>query len=510
MQRAAPISKTGLRAALFIAAGVTMLLVCFAGRYGYMSDELYFLACAEHPAWGYVDLPPLLPWITWLVRHTLGTSLFAIRLYSAFAIGATVLLTARLACELGGSRRSVITAAVLAATAPVVLAVGHILSTNALDYPFWVAAVLVLVRIEKTANVRLWMVFWAIVGFALMNKYTLVFYLAALFIGALATPWRKWFLNRWFWAGAAIALAIVLPNVVWQAQHDFPFLQLQHNINASGRNVILSPLQFLFAQALLVNPLSFIFVLAGAVYFFTPAMKRVRALGWAFVAYMLLMFALHAKDYLVAPVYPVMMAAGAVATEKWSQRTWGRRFLTAYTLAAAAFLLAFLPTVVPVFTVEGFDRYYRNMPIHRVEAERNSHTALPDFYSDNFGWRETAELVARYFNALSPEERKKTAILGDFYGEAGAIDLFGPALGLPKAISGHHSYWYWGSRGYTGESIIFLDTSLAVLRKHCGSVAIVADRDIPWARSTVNRPIYHCRKFDHDVSQDWTSWRHFD
>ena len=202
--------------ALAPAALVFVLLVCFAGRYGFHADELYFLACAHHPTWGYVDLPPLHPWLTWIVIHTLGTSLTAVRLYPAVAAAATVLLVARLASELGGGRRAVITAAVLSAIAPVALAFGHLLSTNALDMPLWTAAVLLLVRIEKTSNPRLWLAFGAVAGLALMHKYSLAFYLAALVAGMLLSAWRRWFLNRWFWSGVAIALATTLPNILWQ------------------------------------------------------------------------------------------------------------------------------------------------------------------------------------------------------------------------------------------------------------------------------------------------------
>lgn len=503
-------SSEGVAIAAAIAMALTVFLVCFAGRYGYMADELYFLACAEHPEWGYVDLPPLLPWITWVVRHTLGSSLTAIRLYPAMAIGTTVLLTAQLAAELGGRRRAVIMAAVLVTIAPVMLAVGHILSTNALDMPLWMAAVLLLVRIEKTENAHLWMGFGAVVGLALLNKYSLAFYLGPLVLGTLLTPWRRWLGNRWFWAGVATAVVIVLPNIFWQAHRAFPFLQLQHNIAANQRNVALPPLKFLLAQALLINPLSFAFVLAGAVFLFTAPMRRLRALGWAFAAYMLLMFAIHAKDYQVTPVYPAMLAAGAVATDRWFGGKWSRRMVTGYVVVAGVICCLLLPSFVPVLKIEAFDRYYQKMPLHRTEAERNAHNTLPDFYSDNFGWRETSELVARYYNALPQEERRKTAILGNFYGEAGAIDLFGPALGLPKAIGGHHSYWYWGNHGYAGESVIFLDASLERLQRHCSSVVVVAERNIPWARPGVNRPIYHCRMLDYDLAHEWESYRHFD
>ena len=491
--------------ALF-AALVFVLLICFAGRYGFHADELYFLACAEHPTWGYVDLPPLLPWLTWIVIHTLGTSLTAIHLYPALAAAATVILVARLASELGGHRRAVITAAVLTAISPVALAFGHTLSTNALDMPLWTATVLLLVHIEKTSNPRLWLAFGAVAGVALMHKYSLAFYLVGLLVGSLLTPWRRWFLNRWFWGGVAIALAITLPNILWQAHRHFPFLELQHN----HRNVILPPIQFVFAQALLVNILSSTFVIAGAVFFFTPPMKRFRALGWAFIAYMLLMYTLHAKDYLVTPVYPLMLAAGAVAAERWFANTWNRRLVAAYVIAACALSALMLPTVVPVLSIDDFARYYQVMVLHRTESEENAHSAVPDYYSNNFGWKERAEAVSRYYNALPAEERQKTAIFGSFYGQAGAIDHFGPALGLPKAICSHHSYWYWGSRGYTGESVIVLDADLEYLQRHCASVTLVADPKVQWARPDWEKPIYHCRKYDRDLTKEWDAYRHFD
>ena len=503
------VARSGMGWAALIAAAVVVLLIGFANGYGYMSDELYFLACAAHPAWGYADLPPILPWLTWLALHTLGSSLYAIRLYPALAMGATVVLTALLARELGGRRRAVITAAVLAAVTPVLYGFGHILSTNALDMPLWVAAVLILVRIEKTGIGSLWLAFGAVVGVALLNKYTMAFFLAALIVGMLPTPWRRYFVSRWFWMGVGVAFLIVLPNLVWQARHAFPFLQLQINNRVNHHNVILPPLQFLGAQAYLANPFSYLFVLAGAVFLFTPAMRRFRALGFTFVAFVALMFALHARDYYLAAVYPMMFAAGAVAVERWMTGRWAWCGAVAYLVLAVLLCGLGLPIMLPMLPPAGLAAYIAGSPLHRTEPENLPHTVLPSYIADQLGWREPVELVARYYNSLPPEERAKTAIMGNFYGQAAAIDYYGPALGLPKAIGGHHSYWFWGSRGYTGESVILMDAWPGTLR-HCASVTVVGQVIAPWSRPDEHPVIYHCRGLDYNLTQEWERFRHFD
>lgn len=486
-----------------------VLLLSFAGGYGYQSDELYFLDCAAHPAWGYADLPPLLPWLTWIATNTLGSSLWAIRFYPAVAAGVATLLTGYLTAELGGARRAIIAAGVLVFLAPVTLGFGHTLSTNALDMSMWLLCVILLVRIENTGQEWLWIAFGAAAGMGLLHKYTLVFLFAALIVSAVLTSWRRHFASRWFWAGMALACVIVLPNLVWQARHDYPFLQLQHFNRVSHHNVVLPPLQFLAAQLLLQNPFSALFTVAGAVFLFTPAMRRFRALGWTFIVFVLLMFMLHARDYYLAAVYPPMFAAGAVASERWLPSRWAGRAVSAYLAIAALFTLLVLPVVLPLFSPERTIAYIQYIPIHRTEPENLPHTVLPNWVSDQFGWREAAETVANYYNALSAEERAKTAIFGYFYGEAGAVDHFGPALGLPKAIGSHHTYWFWGPRNYTGESVIFMDPWPEIL-KHCTSVTVVGQPENPWARPHDHPNMYHCRGLDFDLRQEWERFRHFD
>ncbi len=499
----------GLVWAAILALIKILILLYYAGQFGFMSDELYFLDCARHPAWGYADLPPLLPWLTWIAMHTLGASLWAVRVYPAIAAGATVILAGWLAAEFGGEKRAIILAALFVFIDPVTFGFGHILSTNALDLPLWLLCVLLLIKIEKGASPKLWICWGAIAGVALMHKYTLAFLLAALVAGFLFTSWRRWLANGWMWAGFGVLLLVVLPNLLWQATHEFPFLQLQHFNRVHHRNVILPPFQFLGAQAVLNNPLSFLLALCGLVFFFTPPMRRFRALGWSFVAFLALMFALHGRDYYLAAAYPPMFAAGAVAVERWFPRRWAARSIYAYAALATLLTALALPSILPILSPSGTENYCRHMFLQRPEPENLQHSVMPDWVSDQFGWRESVEIVATYYNTLPPEERAKTAILGNYYGQAGAIDYFGPALGLPQAISGHHSYWFWGSRGYTGESVIVMDPWPDSF-KHCASMVIVGKPQTEWTRPERHPVIYHCRGLDFNLSAEWQRFRHFD
>jgi hypothetical protein len=499
----------GLKWVLMLAVVKLGFLVAYSNGFGYMSDELYFLACAQHPAWGYADLPPLLPWLTWIVTHTLGTSLMAIRLYPAMASAVTVVLGAWLAAELGGGKRAVVLGAVLVFINPASFGFGHILSTNALDLPMWLACVLLMVKIEKGASPKLWLAWGVAAGVVLLHKYTVAFLLVALIPGFLLTSWRRWLANRWFWGGCALTVAMVLPNVIWQATHDFPFLQLQHFNRVYHHNVILGPLAFLGAQLVLNNPMAFVVAMCGVVLLFLPSMRRFRALAWMYVAFLLLMFFLHARDYYLAAAYPPLLAAGAVAVERWLRGPWARRGAYTYVFLAAGFTGLALPSFMPIFPPAGTVKYCNGMFLKRQNPENLEHTAMPDWVADQFGWREPVVMVAKYYNSLPAEERARTAILGNFYGQAGAIDFFGPELGLPKAISGHHSYWLWGSHGYKGESIIVMDAWPNSL-KHCASVTLVGKPEIPFARPDEHPAIYHCRGLDFDLSAHWEYVRHYD
>jgi 4-amino-4-deoxy-L-arabinose transferase-like glycosyltransferase len=229
---------------------VRIVLYFFAGpHYGYFRDELYFLACGEHPAWGYVDQPPLIAWIAWLLQHTIGTSLWALRSLPALAGAATIVLAGLLARELGGRRWAMFLASLAVLMAPVLLALSHLFTMNAFDPLLWTAIAYLVVRVAKSGRERLWLAVGALAGITVLNKYAVIFWLAGVVVGLGLTPLRSSLRQRWFWLGCVLATAIAMPNFLWQWRHHFPFLELMHNVRESGRDILLPPLPYLQAQA---------------------------------------------------------------------------------------------------------------------------------------------------------------------------------------------------------------------------------------------------------------------
>ena len=252
-----------------VIAAIKLLLHLYAGRhYGYFVDELYYLACSRHLDWGYVDQPPLIAVITWVARFLLGQSLPAIRFFPAVAGAAEVALTALIARELGGGRFAQVLSATSVLVAPGILGGDSLLTMNAFEPLFWMGCAYLVVRIIKTGNQRLWVCFGVIAGVGVENKYSMAMFAAGLVLGLLlASEWRL-LANHWVWIGGAIALLIFVPNLLWNIQHHFPFLELQANIRRSGRNVPLGSVKFLVEEILTLHPLTLPIWLGGLWFFF--------------------------------------------------------------------------------------------------------------------------------------------------------------------------------------------------------------------------------------------------
>ena len=499
-----------------IAAVYFTLHLITSTRYGYFRDALYYLACSEHLAFGYVDQPPLIALLGWVARRTLGTSLPALLFWPALAGASRIVLTSAFARELGAQRFGVVLAAVLAATPGVWWVIDHQFAMNSFEALFWGGLAYVVWRLIKTGNRKLWLAFGAIAGVGLLNKYSTVIFASALILGVLLTRHRRILFTPWLLAGGAIVFLIFLPNLIWNVQNNWPFLELMQNIRATGKDVILPPGQYLLQQVLMLNPLSFPFWFGGLLFYFFSRDARVnRALGWAFVITIAFFLFTHGKDYYSASAYVMLFAAGAVAAE----RVVGYRFrprLQAI-LKAACFVwlmlgvLPLLPLVLPVLPIDVFLKYQSHLPFEVPKTERSFvGETLPQYYADEFPWPAMVAAVANVYHSLTPEEQKRTAIYGSNYGQAAAVDFFGPQYGLPKAISGHQNYFLWGPRNYTGDIVILLGEEEDEVRELFDSVTVAATLHNPYAYRYENRPILLCRGLKWNLQTEWArvkKWR---
>lgn len=482
-------------------------------RYGYFRDALYYLACSEHLAFGYVDQPPLIAWLGWIARHTLGTSLPALLLWPALAGAGRILLTAALARELGAGRFGTILAATLAATPGVWWVIDHQFAMNCFEPLLWGGLVFIVLRLIKTENPKWWLAFGAIGGVGLLNKYSIVVFAAALLAGLLLTNQRRLLFTPWILAGGALAFLIFLPNLIWNIEHHWPFLELMQNVRATGKDVILPPGKYLLQQVLMLNPVSFPFWFAGLLFLlFSREAKLYRALGWTFAIAIVFFMITHGKDYYAAPAYVILFAAGAVATERVTARGKLQAALRAaclFWLVAGVSLL--LPLVLPVLPIDTFLRYQSHLPFEVPKTERSFvGETLPQYYADEFPWPGMVEAVARVYHSLTPEEQARTAIFANNYGQAAAVDFFGPRYGLPKAISGHQNYFLWGPRNYTGDTVIVLGDEESDAREHFDSVTVAATLYNPYAYRYENFPILLCRGLKWDLQTEWSrvkNWR---
>jgi Dolichyl-phosphate-mannose-protein mannosyltransferase len=498
----------------YIAGSVLLLHLFTAGRYGYFGDEMYFMDCGRHLAWGYVDQPPLIALVAWLTRHLFGTSVFAVRLFPAMAGFVLVWLTGRIARELGGGRFAQGLAALCTACAAVYLVLYHLLTMNAFEPLLWMGCALVVIRIAKTGNQRLWLWFGALAGLGMENKYSMAVFGFAIVVGLLLTPQRKALAGKWIWLGGLIAFLIFLPNLIWNIQHHFPFLELMHNIRASGRDIPFTPLGYIRAQIFLMTPLTFPVWLMGALYFFFwREGKPFRVLGWAFVSVLAVFIVLDGKDYYAAPAYPMVFAGGALALERLAA---GRRWAWLKPAAVALILLgtlSFLPLFVPILSPESFLRYQAKLPF-KIQPNERSMLAepMPHYYSFCFGWEEIVRGVAEAYRSMPAEERADTAIFANDFAEAGAIDLIGPKYGLPKAISGHQSYWLWGPRQYSGQTMIVLGDTSEGARRWFNKVTVITELHNPYATPYENKPVLLCRgpKRFRSLAAAWPELKNWD
>ena len=376
---------------------------------------------------------------------------------------------------------------------------------NAFEPLYWMGCILVLARIVRTGDSRLWLWFGVLAGLGLENKHSTLFFGLAVTVAVLLTEHRREFAKTWIWIAAAIAVAIFLPNVLWQIKHHFPTLEDLENVRKSGKNVVMGPLAFVKEQIIDMQPLSIFIWLPGLIWLMWN--RRWRVLGLTFVVFFATMEVSHGKNYYVFPIYPMVFAAGAVAIEHWleSRAAWARVTVAAVMIIAS---LPWIPMSVWLLPPEKLLAYENAIGFKPAKQEVHHDSLLMQPIADQFGWPEMVKEVAGIYDSLPPAERAETGIWAGNYGEAGAINLFGPGYGLPTAYSRHQNLWYWGPPPQVYKNLIVIEWSRDDVQDNCTSYQAF-DHYERWGMGEENTPIYLCRGVQFDIQKIWWHSHHW-
>ncbi len=496
----------------YVLSTLGQIMIQHAG-YGIFRDELYFIVCGRHLAWGYVDQPPVIPLVARISELLFGLhSLALFRTFASLAGAAEVAITGLLAWRMGGSRWAQALAMTGILLAPMAIGASETFSTSTFEPLFWMMVALALMELAQLADrgirsgraVALW---WVVLGVAaglgLENKWNEVFFLVCLLAALLITKQRKLLASKWFPIGLALLVLLILPNLLWEMQHHWATLELLHNDQVNGKNVHMGPLQFLFTQMMVFGPLMAPLWIGGILWllFGRPA-KMFRFLGVTYVLYLPLMMILHAKDYYLAAIYPLYFAAGAAAWDLLFRKAWLRRgLIPAYVALNAAFLAVLLPIILPVLPPAQSIAYQARIHVQPPKTESGPTAALPQYFADMLDWRQKADMLAAAWYSLPQAEREQAVIYTENYGDASAVNVYRPDV--PQAISGHQNYFFWGPRSYTGSVMIVFGESRSTLESEFDSVEEFTQDANPYVEPYERGPVFICRGLHGNLQALW-------
>jgi 4-amino-4-deoxy-L-arabinose transferase-like glycosyltransferase len=474
-----------------ITGAVVLVLVGGAVGYGYHRDELYFLVAGRHLAWGYADQGPITPAIARLMDSIAPGSLVALRIPSALLVGATVFATGLLAWELGASRRAQMLAAACAAVGSFALFVGHVLSTSTFDLFAWAGCSLIVARVLRTGEGWLWPVAGLVVGLALLNKPLIAFLVVALAVSILLVGPRSVFRDGGFWVGACIALALWSPWLVWQAMHGWPQLDVSSSIAHGGSGSSQPRWLIVPYQLLLVSPVLAPIWIAGLVALARrDSMRPFRAFAVSWVILVLLFTVTGGKPYYLAGLFPVLLAAGSIAADAWLGR--GRARRRAALLGTAIVLSGIVSVTLALPLLPATDAG----PVVAANAD----------VGETIGWPQLVRAVARAYRRAP----RRPVIFTSNYGEAGAVDRFGPALGLPEAYSGHNAFGTWGPPSDAPAPVVVVGVDRQTVRASFRGCRLVTrvDNGEGIDNDEQGTPVELCASTRQRWSSMWASLRH--
>ena len=477
-----------------LSGGLAALLLIFSPRYGPHRDELYFRTAGQHLAWGYVDQPAFTPLMARMVTEAFGNALVGWRLPSALAAGAVVLLTGLLARRMGGDRPGQLLAGAAMAVSAILLILGHMLSTATFDLLFWTLVSFLVVRQLQGADPRGWLLVGLVVGVALHNKTLVAALVAAVLLGLLAVGPRSVLRSIWLWMGAGLAALIWLPNLLWQADHGWPQLTLARAI-AGGSSGSSQPWWlFLPMQLVLVSPVLVAIWIPGLVRLWrAPGLRPVRCFAIAYGFLALVFLVTGGKPYYLAGLYPVLLAAGAPAVVGWLRRRPDARGWVVGGLGLSLLVNAVL--MLPVLPV----RALAVTPVVDINYDAG----------ETVGWPAFAAAVADVYAGLPLADRDRAVVVTQNYGQAGAVDRYGPGLSLPKAYSGHNAYFDWGPPPDRGGTAVVIGFSESFLRTAFGQVdrAATIDNGVGVENEEQGTPVWVVRDPRGSWAEIWPTFR---
>ena len=475
---------------LVVAGVVAAILLAVSNRYGYHRDELYFLEAGQHPAWGYPDQPPFTPLVARAMSALGPDSLVVLRVPSMLAAFALVFVTGLISRELGGGRAAQLLAAACVGFSASTFIIFHTLGTTAFDVLFWAVSSWLVARQLRGADPRGWLVVGAVLGVGLENKTLVAFFAVAVIAGLLIAGPRSVLRSRWFWAGAAVSVLLWAPNLLWQASHGWPQLQLSASIAAGGSTSSQPWYLFIPLELVLYSPLYIPVWGTGLVVLLrSPALRPYRCFGWAFLLLAVLFLITGGKPYYLAGLYPMLFGAGAQPVVQWAARAAGglRRGLLVAMVAVSLLVTAYLGLpLLPATALDGSPGLAVN----------------PDA-GETVGWPEFADTVASVYPTAPPG----SVLLTRNYGEAGALDRFGPALGLPPAFSGHNGYGLWGPPLSSATSAVVVGYPADELSRwfdSCTERATIDNR-VDLDNAEQGRPVFVCTGLRQSWAALWPS-----
>ncbi len=503
------VQQVAWRPLLIVAAVQFLLHLLTTGNYGVFRDEYYYLACADRPAWGYVDQPPFSIWVLAAWKTLFGQSIHALRLLPALCGSALIVLAGAVAARLGGGRWAQLFAGAGSGIGAAGLVICGFYSMNCYDFLAWTGAYYLLIKIAGTGDGRWWPWLGLLLGLGLFNKIGVLVFGLALALGLIATRHRRHFRDPRLYLSGAAALVFLVPYALWNVAHDWPTRQFIDNAK-QYKIAAVPPLDFLSENILEANPVTVPLWLGGLLWLLIArSAKPYRIVGLMFVVTWVFLVLQKSKPYYFASSMPVMMAAGGVAWERWTSA--GRRRWVRWAMAVnlVVGLIVFLPLALPILSPPDLDAYQKRLGIVPNTGEVGHDSALPQYFSDRFGWRNLARVVAEVYDDLPLEDRPRTIVLGENYGHSGALEYWSKDYDLPPVYGPHNNYWLWGPPP-AGEQTVVIATGIDRddLEQIFEEVITAGVAETPWAMES-RISVLVCRGLKRPIDEVWAEAKHF-